>query len=205
MSDPELNLPSEVLPEPPIEQDHQPSVSNDDKRWAAPETARFVGFHEPAPDPIAEPDVDDSGWAISAPSRFIAPDEPFASPPTPTSIDPEDEDTAPLDVQSSLIDQPEQVDSLSSIEPDLYVPISPTDSRIDALTRKIEQYPAAPVNYVLRGEIYLLGGDRELAAADFERAIDLAEQRDPELDWGYINAAYIDRAVAGLRQANHDL
>ena len=79
-------------------------------------------------------------------------------------------------------------------------PISSAESRLDALTRKIEQYPESPVNYVLRGEVYSSLGDQMLAAGDFRRAIQLGEQHDPALAWGYANAAYIDRAAAALRQ-----
>jgi uncharacterized protein HemY len=73
--------------------------------------------------------------------------------------------------------------------------------RLRLLSRKIEKIPEAPVNYVLRGELYLSVNEYERAAADFRQALALAEALDPELDWGYINAAYIDRAHEGLRQA----
>jgi len=83
-------------------------------------------------------------------------------------------------------------------------PFSATDSRIDALTRKIEQYPNAPVNYVLRGEVYSDLGDDALAASDFRRAVALGEQHSETLDWGYVNAAFIDRAIDGLRRLTDD-
>src|ERR1700694_2646321 len=79
-------------------------------------------------------------------------------------------------------------------------PERPELSRIAILTRKIDQYPGAPVNYVLRGEVYLENGDFELAAADFRAALALAEQQDETLDWGYVNAAFMDRAEEGLRR-----
>jgi len=56
------------------------------------------------------------------------------------------------------------------------------------------------VNFVLRGELYLSVDEYEKATADFQMALTLAEQLDPELDWGYINSAYIDRAHKGLSQ-----
>src|SRR3954453_18239417 len=40
--------------------------------------------------------------------------------------------------------------------------------RIDVLTAAIERSPDAPVNYVLRGEMLLDGGDFDLAADDFQ-------------------------------------
>lgn len=72
--------------------------------------------------------------------------------------------------------------------------------RLRILSKKIEKFPDAPVNFVLRGELYLSVNEYEKAAADFQQALTLAEQLDPELDWGYINAAYIDRAHIGLSQ-----
>ena len=75
-------------------------------------------------------------------------------------------------------------------------------NRLIALTQKIDRYPEAPVNYVLRGEIYLSIGDNLSAETDFRQAIALSEQRDPELDWGYLNTAFLDRAVEGLRQVS---
>lgn len=74
--------------------------------------------------------------------------------------------------------------------------------RLRLLNRKIEQFPESPVNYVLRGELYAAAGDEESAASDFRTAIRLAEKLDPELDWGYVNTAYIDRAEEGLRAIN---
>src|SRR4051794_21626869 len=41
--------------------------------------------------------------------------------------------------------------------------------RIDVLTAAIERSPEAPVNYVLRGEMLLDGGDFDLAADDFQK------------------------------------
>ena len=80
-------------------------------------------------------------------------------------------------------------------------PQSVNELRIEALTRAIEQYPNTPTNYVLRGEVYLTIKQHSLAAADFHRALGLAEARVDELPWGYANAAVIDRAQNGLRHA----
>jgi Tfp pilus assembly protein PilF len=70
------------------------------------------------------------------------------------------------------------------------------------LTEAIERYPDSPVNYVLRGEALLDGGDKDLAADDFMKALALAEPRADTANWGYINRALADRARDGLRRAH---
>src|SRR4051812_6637381 len=66
--------------------------------------------------------------------------------------------------------------------------------RIDVLTTAIEKNPEAPVNYVLRGEMLLDGGDLDLAADDFHKALVLAQSRAEGANWGYIYQALADRA-----------
>jgi tetratricopeptide (TPR) repeat protein len=77
--------------------------------------------------------------------------------------------------------------------------VSEVVSRVDVLTAAIEKRPDAPVNYVLRGEALLDGGDYELAAEDFRKALELAEPQAESANWGYINRALADRAREGLR------
>jgi tetratricopeptide (TPR) repeat protein len=77
--------------------------------------------------------------------------------------------------------------------------VSEVVSRVDVLTGAIEKRPDAPVNYVLRGEALLDGGDYELAAEDFRKALELAEPQAESANWGYINRALADRAREGLR------
>ncbi len=77
---------------------------------------------------------------------------------------------------------------------------TPTEIRIDVLTESIGRFPDAVANYVLRGELYLATGGHDLAAADFTTALALSERDAESLDWGYINAAYTDRAREGLRR-----
>ncbi len=72
--------------------------------------------------------------------------------------------------------------------------------RMGELTSAIEQFPDSPANYVLRGEMFLDGGDRDLAVADFETAIRLADQQAETADWGYVYRALADRAREGLRR-----
>jgi hypothetical protein len=71
--------------------------------------------------------------------------------------------------------------------------------RVEVLTEAIERYPDAPVNYVLRGEMLLDGGDIALAADDFQKALELAEYYAESANWGYIYRALADRAQKGLK------
>ncbi len=73
---------------------------------------------------------------------------------------------------------------------------------IRVLTRMVELSPEAPVNYVLRGEEWLIYGEVERARTDFERARAQADHLLSESAWGYVYQAYIDRADAGLRQCD---
>ena len=77
--------------------------------------------------------------------------------------------------------------------------------RIQNLTAQIDRYPHTPVNFVVRGEVYLANGQAEAAKGDFQRALDLAEGRVDELPWGYVNAGLIDRAREGLNEAQDQL
>jgi hypothetical protein len=72
-------------------------------------------------------------------------------------------------------------------------------AQVRLLTQLIAHQPQAPVNYVLRGEEWLICGDAERARADFERARQIAERLEGESAWGYIYQSYVDRADAGLR------
>ena len=77
--------------------------------------------------------------------------------------------------------------------------------RINDLTAQIERYPNTPVNFIIRGEVYLAHGQADAASIDFQRALDLAESRVDTLPWGYVNAGLIDRAREGLVEANDRL
>jgi hypothetical protein len=74
--------------------------------------------------------------------------------------------------------------------------------QIRFLSRLIEVRPDAPVNYLLRGEEWLVCGRPEQARADFEEARARSEHLLRESAWGYILQSYIDRAEAGLRQCS---
>lgn len=75
------------------------------------------------------------------------------------------------------------------------------EQRLRSLSLAIEKYPQTPANYVLRGELYLGVGEHELAATDFQRALELASAQFEASDWGGIAQAMRDRAEAGLEKA----
>jgi uncharacterized protein HemY len=78
-------------------------------------------------------------------------------------------------------------------------------TRLRALSEAIERHPQHPVNYVLRGEIYLKSGAYEQAARDFELAYQRAAQQFDEEDWGLLSQTLRDRAERGLELARHRL
>jgi tetratricopeptide (TPR) repeat protein len=86
------------------------------------------------------------------------------------------------------------------VESDEFAEVVEAVTRVETLSRAIERRPEAPVNYVLRGEALLDGGDYEAAASDFERALALANPSAETANWGYINRALADRAHEGLRR-----
>jgi len=73
-------------------------------------------------------------------------------------------------------------------------------NRMGALTDAIENHPDSPASYVLRGEIFLDGGEIDLAAQDFQKALDLADPGAETANWSYVYRALADRAREGLRQ-----
>jgi len=77
------------------------------------------------------------------------------------------------------------------------------DLRLEALDRAIARDPTAAINLLLRGELYLALDQIDAAAADFTRALALAEAEAESLRWGYANSAVIDRATDGLREVAH--
>lgn len=72
--------------------------------------------------------------------------------------------------------------------------------QVRVLTQRIARQPDEPVNYLLRGEEWLVCGEIEQAQADFESALQRAERLERESAWGYIYQSYVDRADVGLRQ-----
>jgi tetratricopeptide (TPR) repeat protein len=99
--------------------------------------------------------------------------------------------------------------SLSALWQTLRIMLFPTRAersayltrRIESLSRAVAEYPDAPTNYVLRGELYLEFGDFTLAEADFRQALELAAKQVESEDWGVIAQVVQDRAQTGLAEA----
>ena len=73
-------------------------------------------------------------------------------------------------------------------------------TRMYILNQAIETYPAAAINYLLRGELYLEIRERDLAQQDFEKALELAETQFENDRWGLGSQAIMDRARCGLQR-----
>jgi hypothetical protein len=82
--------------------------------------------------------------------------------------------------------------------------------RFAELDAAIEAHPAAPVNYLLRGELLLARGWPTEAIPDFDQVIALVRDGAAEDDWSSVNNALLARAESGLAKAvkavrNHNL
>lgn len=77
--------------------------------------------------------------------------------------------------------------------------------RMNRLNVSIELEPYSPTNYVLRGELFIERKEYHLAQADFERALELAGDYEPESGWGLLEQAMQDRAIQGIKQAQRRL
>jgi hypothetical protein len=185
----------EVLQPPPIEVQVEPEPSFVQTAHPSPSS----GVNEPLPIgeettemamPVIPRRIEDhptqSPWMPPQPET---PPEMSLAMPEPAVVYPILADPIPAD-SSSVDATPESA--------------KPRDSeivqRLAALTRKIERYPDYPVNYVLRGELLIEIGNPAKALEDFRKAIALSEQHDPDLDWGYLNSAFLDRAHRGVRE-----
>lgn len=73
-------------------------------------------------------------------------------------------------------------------------------TRMYILTQAIETYPAAAINYLLRGELYLEIREQDLAQEDFKKALELAETQFDNDRWGLGSQAIMDRARRGLQR-----
>ncbi len=74
------------------------------------------------------------------------------------------------------------------------------EERLNDLNRAIEQAPTAAVNYLLRGELYLVRREHEQAQADLQQAAALAAEEYATAAWGLSAQVIQDRALAGLRK-----
>ncbi|MCY3831515.1 MAG: hypothetical protein OXG85_00785 [Chloroflexi bacterium] len=78
-------------------------------------------------------------------------------------------------------------------------------SRQRELSAGIDESPNDMTRYVLRGELYLERREHELALADFERAVELAERLDDAKGWNIVEQVMRDRALYGLKVARGEL
>ncbi|MFW5692156.1 MAG: hypothetical protein ACOCX3_02270 [Chloroflexota bacterium] len=78
-------------------------------------------------------------------------------------------------------------------------------SALAELDDAIALYPEAPMNYVLRGELYLKTAYYELARADFSQALTLAPEQIHDSAWGFIEQSAQDRARRGLKLAERKM
>lgn len=70
--------------------------------------------------------------------------------------------------------------------------------RLAHLNKAIDQYPDAPSNYLLRGELYLEARHYHDATEDFYKALELAADEYVDSSWGILSASVRDRAMDGL-------
>ncbi len=80
-----------------------------------------------------------------------------------------------------------------------------TLKRIHEMDVAIERTPNGATNYVLRGELYLRIHEYELASADFEQGLALAETEYESTRWGLVGQVMRDRALNGQKKAARKL
>lgn len=73
-------------------------------------------------------------------------------------------------------------------------------ARLNDLTEAIARHPDAAVNYLLRGEAFLEAGRTQLAKADFEQALQLAQSEQERDDWGITAQSIAGRAQRHLEK-----
>jgi len=77
--------------------------------------------------------------------------------------------------------------------------------RLRELSGAIDEAPEGLTHYVLRGELTLDRGEHTMAIADFERALELAENLDERKGWLVLEQVMRDRALYGLKIARRAL
>jgi tetratricopeptide (TPR) repeat protein len=77
--------------------------------------------------------------------------------------------------------------------------------RLRELDDLIAVYPTAPMNYVLRGELFYDVRQYELALPDFQRAVELAQDEFDHADWGIAAQVVGERALVGLKRTQNRL
>lgn len=72
--------------------------------------------------------------------------------------------------------------------------------RMIELSKAIENFPDAAVNYILRGELHSQHQEYDEAREDFNKALELAEAQYENERWGISAQAIRDRALKGLQR-----
>ena len=70
--------------------------------------------------------------------------------------------------------------------------------RLQELDAAVGAAPNSLAHRILRGELLLQDGKYDLAQADFDAALELAEKFDPTKGWGLVEQVMRDRALRGL-------
>ncbi|MBC7870813.1 MAG: tetratricopeptide repeat protein [Chitinophagaceae bacterium] len=79
------------------------------------------------------------------------------------------------------------------------------ESRLQDLDEAISLNPDEITNYVLRGELFLKSGAYDLALADFQRGLEIANEQIENGDWGIIAQIMQDRALSGIQHIQRQL
>lgn len=77
--------------------------------------------------------------------------------------------------------------------------------RLQELDAAVSDAPDSLAHRILRGELLLRSGEYDLARADFEAALELAERFDPSKGWGLVEQVMRDRALWGLDEVRRRL
>lgn len=132
---------------------------------------------------------------LVSPDIFVSPDEAVWSEPDPA---------IGADGELTVTEMPKPSDSFwQRLKHFVFGSTEGTEQRLRGLSLAIEMHPDTPANYVLRGEIYLEIREYELAAADFQRALELAAAQFETSDWGGIAQVMRDRAEMGLEKTKN--
>ena len=156
---------------------------------------------------LSQPDDDDNNedsGDIEASSELLSAVEVIDNTENIIEVDHENDDLEQLDSAPSH-DQPSlltRVLALFGVGKPSHVELQ---ERLDELSRMIRHYPDEAENYVLRGEIHLQLNGVEYAHDDFQKALEILENRVKTDRWGIIAQVMQDRAFVGLTQAQHRL
>jgi len=75
------------------------------------------------------------------------------------------------------------------------------EGQLQDLDEAISLNPDECTNYVLRGELFLKVRAYDLALADFQRGLEIANEQIENGDWGIIAQIMQDRALVGIQHS----